>query len=356
MTAKGYALYEQNDYAAAAAAANAVLRDDPRSLEAQWLKHASEDRTAPGVKLPASPWNSLSPAPDVPMNAVRNDDADLPIKLAVKTSLKTTDVPEIAPAGSKPDPGKTPPPLWPITVPLGVGLIGYGVSRGKETYSSTGGLHPDPDVPADNAARNWRLSAAVAGAAFVGLAAWEYGPGALSAAQAFFAAAAPSAPALTPALAGGGTAGGAIAANSVVLNAGINSAVVLGGAKAALEHYSFAAKMPPPQENSPSDERPNGTYEESPKHSSAPRSGPKGEISAGPANGQEALDRSVQIKETSPRRIGVDPHNNQIVILDQTQAGQFHGHVREWESLSDQMRNALIRSGLTDARGTILKP
>ena len=93
-----------------------------------------------------------------------------------------------------------------------------------------------------------------------------------------------------------------------------------------------------------------GTLEPSPKH------GPEklGEASAGPKDGQGALNSSVQVKETSPRRVGVDQKNSEIVILDQTSKGKYHGHVRTWKELDDKQRNALINAGLTDKKGRIL--
>jgi len=99
ITAKGYALYDQKDYAGAAAAANAILHDDPRNLEAQWLKHASEDRNAPKVTLPGSPWAAASD--DVPAagGGARNDDAGKPYTLAIKVRA-TPAPPEITPASS----------------------------------------------------------------------------------------------------------------------------------------------------------------------------------------------------------------------------------------------------------------
>lgn len=40
--------------------------------------------------------------------------------------------------------------------------------------------------------------------------------------------------------------------------------------------------------------------------------------SKAPKNRQEALDSSVQVKLTSPRRVGVDKINKELVVLDQT--------------------------------------
>lgn len=75
--------------------------------------------------------------------------------------------------------------------------------------------------------------------------------------------------------------------------------------------------------------------------------------SKGPENGQEALDNSVQVKPTSPRRIGVDPQTKEIVVFDRTGGDVYHGHVRPWEKLHQDMKNALIKSGKTDAKGNI---
>jgi hypothetical protein len=92
-------------------------------------------------------------------------------------------------------------------------------------------------------------------------------------------------------------------------------------------------------------------FEGSPKHDATG----KDEIGRAPKNGQAALENSVQVKATSPRRVGVDVANGEIVVLDQTSARVFHGHVRGWDQLTDQQRNALIRSKLVDKRGNILE-
>jgi hypothetical protein len=93
-------------------------------------------------------------------------------------------------------------------------------------------------------------------------------------------------------------------------------------------------------------------FEGSPKH----REGDTPESSRAPKDGQAALANSVQVKTTSPRRVGIDAENREIVVLDQTVEGVFHGHVRSWDELTDHQRNALIRAGLTDKRGNIMEP
>jgi len=91
-------------------------------------------------------------------------------------------------------------------------------------------------------------------------------------------------------------------------------------------------KNAPPvtQQNQSTPANPNGEFEPSPKH------GPeqKGNASPGPKDGQTALDNSVQVRATSPRRVGVDKKHGQLVVLDQTSKDKFHGHVRTWDQLS----------------------
>jgi len=95
-------------------------------------------------------------------------------------------------------------------------------------------------------------------------------------------------------------------------------------------------------------------YEENPKHGAQPRSTSKGVASKAPKDGQAALDDSVQVKTTSPRRIGVDKANGEIVVLDEHLPGRFHGHVRSWDELTPQMKGALSDAGLTTKQGRIL--
>jgi hypothetical protein len=92
-------------------------------------------------------------------------------------------------------------------------------------------------------------------------------------------------------------------------------------------------------------------YESSPKHGDTPR----GPISAAPQNGQAALDISIQVKPTSPRRVGIDYETGEIVVFDQTVPGKFHGHVRPWDQLTTDIQRALINSGMMDRRGRILE-
>ena len=80
--------------------------------------------------------------------------------------------------------------------------------------------------------------------------------------------------------------------------------------------------------------------------------------SKAPKNGQEALDSSVQVKLTSPRRVGVDKINKELVVLDQTLITPegievYHGHVRAWEDLHPDQKKVLQDAGLVDKKGKI---
>ncbi|CAI8836448.1 S-type pyocin domain-containing protein [Pseudomonas sp. IT-P294] len=76
--------------------------------------------------------------------------------------------------------------------------------------------------------------------------------------------------------------------------------------------------------------------------------------SKGPTNGQETLDNSIQVKPTSPRRIGIDPDTNELVVFDRTGGDVYHGHVRPWDKLHQDMKNALIKAKKVDNKGNIL--
>nr|WP_321840119.1 RHS repeat-associated core domain-containing protein [Paraburkholderia bannensis] len=75
-------------------------------------------------------------------------------------------------------------------------------------------------------------------------------------------------------------------------------------------------------------------------------------------NGQGALDNSVQVKDTSPRRVGVDAENNELVVMDKTRTHanrdeEFHGRVRCWCDLHNDQQSALRRAGKVTSKGKI---
>jgi hypothetical protein len=90
-------------------------------------------------------------------------------------------------------------------------------------------------------------------------------------------------------------------------------------------------------------------YEGSPKHGRTAR----GNVSAAPVNGQDALDTSLQIKGTSPRRVGIDYETGDFVVFDQTSEGVFHGHVRAWGDLPPGAQQALRDAGMATRNGKI---
>jgi hypothetical protein len=101
-----------------------------------------------------------------------------------------------------------------------------------------------------------------------------------------------------------------------------------------------------------------------PKHGRFSRRVGGVDVSPEPKNGQRALENSVPLNEG--RRVGVDVDNQEIVVLDRTGnlvkdkkvvGGQYHGHVRKWDTLSPDMRKALTREGVTvDKKGKITIP
>ena len=74
-----------------------------------------------------------------------------------------------------------------------------------------------------------------------------------------------------------------------------------------------------------------------------------------PANGLDALNNSVELNPpNSRRRTGIDPHIKEFVVIDLTSEGVYHGHVRLWSELRQEMKNALIKANKTDRKGKIL--
>ncbi|XCY73259.1 hypothetical protein QLG25_22260 [Pseudomonas sp. CBR-F] len=41
-------------------------------------------------------------------------------------------------------------------------------------------------------------------------------------------------------------------------------------------------------------------------------------------------------------------------MIDRTSEGLYHGHVRRWSELRQEMKNALIKANKTDRKGKIL--
>ena len=91
-------------------------------------------------------------------------------------------------------------------------------------------------------------------------------------------------------------------------------------------------------------------YEANPKHGKDK----KGNASAAPQNPQEVLENSLELPGNTTRRVGVDPENKEFNVFDEHSEGKFHGHVRQWGELTQQMKNVLIDAGLVNRKGKIL--
>jgi hypothetical protein len=76
--------------------------------------------------------------------------------------------------------------------------------------------------------------------------------------------------------------------------------------------------------------------------------------SKAPSNPESTLNDSVQVKNTSLRRIGVDSKTGEINVFDSTNNGAYHGHTRTWDELTQSMKNALIDAGKATTKGVIL--
>lgn len=72
-----------------------------------------------------------------------------------------------------------------------------------------------------------------------------------------------------------------------------------------------------------------------------------------PKDGQTALDNSIPIGNNTTRRVGIS--NGEFVVLDEITKGVFHGHVRSWDELSSKMKAELIKAGMVNKKGKIIK-
>lgn len=98
-------------------------------------------------------------------------------------------------------------------------------------------------------------------------------------------------------------------------------------------------------------ECPNGIYKDAPYHGKYDGL----RKSHRPTDGQHALDNSFElpksVNSTSTRRLAIS--YDEFVVLDQTRAGEFHGHVRDWKNLTDDMQRELLRRKLVNNSGRI---
>jgi superfamily II DNA or RNA helicase len=80
--------------------------------------------------------------------------------------------------------------------------------------------------------------------------------------------------------------------------------------------------------------------------------------SPAPTNGKKILEEfSFPLGGKSKRRLGFDPETNEITVFDQTRhdpntnTNTFHGHVKSWKELPDDMKKAFQDAGIFNHRG-----
>lgn len=89
-------------------------------------------------------------------------------------------------------------------------------------------------------------------------------------------------------------------------------------------------------------------YESNPKHGDAAR----GVVSAEPTNAQQALENSIQIKNTSTARVAVDPSTGEYVMFREHGPGAYHGYAtKNFNDLPNEAKAALQDAGLVSKSG-----
>lgn len=131
---KSQLLYEQKDYAGAAQYGLQAWEKSGRTDQsALALYHLTKGRGAP-----SGATTSPLPSPGPAAAAIAPQE---PAGLATKTTLpQTSDVPLPGQESSESAPDKGKFPKWPLTVPVAIGLIGYGLYRAKQ--NDAGGDRP----------------------------------------------------------------------------------------------------------------------------------------------------------------------------------------------------------------------
>jgi uncharacterized protein RhaS with RHS repeats len=92
-------------------------------------------------------------------------------------------------------------------------------------------------------------------------------------------------------------------------------------------------------------------YVANPKHGRSQR----GRANPESTNPQESLENSIEISETTTRRIVVDKDTNEFVVFDEHRPGVFHGHSRSWGELDQTMQSAFHKNDLANKKGELIK-
>ncbi len=164
---------ERGDYASALAEAEKVLARDSKHGGALLLKHTAAGRSQ-------GKTTSHAPSGAAPSYIGTQHGGSRQAVAFTEHPKKTgtSEVPGLSSGEPVPIDRKRM-PLWPLAVPIGAGLIGYGVYRSKQTATGEG-FDPDPNLTEEQMAENRRRGYKVGGALLaVGLTAgvaWYAGP------------------------------------------------------------------------------------------------------------------------------------------------------------------------------------
>ena len=140
--------FDERNYPAALAEANAALKLDPANREALTLKHFSEGRVAMGGA--AAEQAPPAPAPRAvsrKIRVARRDPMTLPFKLPVKIARGSPPPDLVIASRDSPPKGPGPLPLLSLAGAASLGFAAFGVARSRGTYESKDGLddaHPAP--------------------------------------------------------------------------------------------------------------------------------------------------------------------------------------------------------------------
>ncbi|MFD7715831.1 PrsW family glutamic-type intramembrane protease [Streptomyces sp. NPDC059814] len=158
------------------------------------------------------------------------------------------------------------------------------------------------------------------------------------------------------ALAGVGVVGTATAeaATSAALigTAGVVLMAAAGGRGAEDGHSSGGASGNEAGQKKPSEAtKGKRKFEASPKHGRTQR----GNAAPEPTHPQKTLDDSLTFNPNTTRRVGVDSETGEFALFDETHNGTgiYHGHVRKWGELTQEMQSALRKSGLVTGKGKL---
>ncbi len=179
--------YDERNYPAALAEADAALTLDPSNREALTLKHFSEGRADMGG-AGAEPATARR-AGSRKIRVARLDPAKMPYRLPIKVS-RAEPPPELIAAGRAAAPqGPGPLPLLSLAGAATLGFAAFGVARSRGTYESADGLdeaHPAPSGPGQRFVAGALLTAMAAASIYtLGSMAASAAPAALSLAANF---------------------------------------------------------------------------------------------------------------------------------------------------------------------------